>query len=215
MRKGLKKLGFIVLIGIISLVLVIWGVHSYTSKSTSPLNTYVLGELPNTKVALVLGTSEYLVGGGKNLYFTYRIEAAYQLYEAGKCTYFLVSGDNSNKNYNEPKRMRDALIEKGIPNEHIILDYAGFRTLDSVVRAKKVFGQDSILVVSQRFHNERAIYLAKHNKLYAFGYNAKDVKDYAGFKTHVREYLARVKMMLDLYILQTEPKFLGEKVEVG
>ncbi len=162
----------------------------------------------------MLGTSQYLSNGDRNLYFSYRIEAAYALYRAKKVAYILVSGDNGEKTYNEPKKMRDALIKKGVPAEKIVLDYAGFRTLDSVVRAKEVFGQESFIVVSQKFHNERALYIAENRGLKAFGFNARDVAQYAGFKTHLREYLARVKMMLDLYILGTSPKFLGEAVEI-
>lgn len=209
---GILKWG---LIGLIVLCLSIWGIYRITASATATHNSYHLGDVPEIKVALVLGTSEYLSNGNRNLYFTYRINAAYALYKANKATYFLVSGDNSEANYNEPKRMRNALIAKGIPETQIVLDYAGFRTLDSVVRAQEIFGQDSLLIVSQKFHNQRALYIAQSKGIYAFGFNARDVDEYAGLKTHLREYLARVKMMLDLYILHAKPKFLGEQVTIA
>ena len=102
-----------------------------------------------------------LKNGNNNLYFDYRILAAVELYKAGKIKYILISGDNRKKDYNEPEEMKKALIQKGVPAKFIYLDYAGFRTLDSVVRAKEVFGQNQLTIISQRFHNERAIYLAE------------------------------------------------------
>ena len=101
-----------------------------------------------------------------------------------------------------------------IPEDKIILDYAGFRTLDSVVRAKEIFGQNSITIISQPFHNERAIYLANNYGIEAIGYNAQDVEYWKKkLKIHGREYLARVKMFIDL-CTGKQPKFLGEKIVI-
>lgn len=115
------------------------------------------------------------------------------------------------EDYNEPEEMKKALMQKGIPEKSIYLDYAGFRTLDSVVRAKEVFGQNRLTIISQRFHNKRAIYLAEKNGIDAIGYNAPNVNAYAGLKTNIRELLARVKMFIDLGI-DKQPHFLGEKI---
>ena len=125
----------------------------------------------------------------------------------------MVSGDNSKKDYDEPSTIKNDLINKGVPANRIYLDYAGFRTLDSIIRSKKIFGQNSITIISQQFHNERAIYLANMNKIDAVGFNATDVNTYYGFKTIMREKFARVKMMIDL-IFGKEAKFLGDKVEI-
>jgi SanA protein len=171
-------------------------------------------QLPNNNVALVLGTSQYLRSGIKNPFFTYRIDAAERLYKTGKVNYLLVSGDNRIANYNEPEKMRRELIERGIPNEKIILDYAGFRTLDSVVRSKKVFGQRSITIVSQDFHNKRALFIANFFQIDAVAFNAQDVSLKTGIKTSIREVFARVKMILDLYILKKEPHFLGDPINI-
>ena len=109
--------------------------------------------------------------------------------------------------------MQLALMEKGIPECAITLDYAGFRTLDSVVRAKEIFGQNNITIISQKFHNERAIYLAENHGIKAVGYNAKNVIGRYGIKTKIREYFARTKVFIDI-IFGITPKFLGEKIEI-
>lgn len=170
-------------------------------------------QIPPHKVGLVLGTAKYLTDGQMNLYFKYRIQAAVQLFKAGKVEFILVSGDNSSRYYDEPNTFRNELIKKGIPANKIYRDYAGFRTLDSVVRAKEIFSQEEFIIISQEFHNARAIYLAEAHGLKAIGYNAKDVPAEHGVKTEIREYLARVKVFFDL-LFGIEPKFLGEKVEI-
>jgi len=172
-----------------------------------------VGSLPKRKVGLVFGTSDR-VNGNENLYFRYRIDAAIRVWKAGKIDAFLVSGDNRSRYYNEPEKMRLALIERGVPADRIVCDYAGLRTLDSVVRAKEVFGASSILFISQRFQNQRAIYLAKAHGMDAYGFNAQDVELQYSTKTRLREIGARVKMWLDVNILHTRPRHLGEKVEV-
>ncbi len=164
--------------------------------------------IPKNKVGLLLGTGKYAASGNINLFYKYRIDAVVKLYKAGKIEYILVSGDNSRKDYDEPTDFKKDLIAKGIPEDRIFLDYAGFRTLDSVVRAKEIFGQTSITIISQKFHNQRAIYIAKQYSINAVGFNAKDV-----YNSHFREYLARSKASLDL-VFNVQPKFLGEKIVI-
>lgn len=171
-------------------------------------------EIVKNKVGLVLGTSKYLRDGRTNLFFLYRVEAAVKLFKQGKIDYILVSGDNRHVSYNEPKEFREELLKRGIPKDQIILDFAGFRTLDSMVRAKEVFGLEKVTVISQEFHNERAIYIGRKFGLEAIGYNAEDVSGYSGFKVKTREALARTKVFLDLF-LNVQPKFLGEQIPIG
>lgn len=166
-------------------------------------------EISDFKVALVFGTTPK-IGNQENLFFTHRIDAAEKLWKAGKVDTIIVSGDNRTRWYNEPLMMRQALIERGIPDDRIVSDYAGLRTLDSVIRAKKVFGTDEILFVSQPFQIRRAIYLAKANGIKAHGFAAEDVGERAGFRTRVREVGARVKMWLDVHYLDTQPRYLGD-----
>ena len=169
--------------------------------------------MPKARVGLVFGTSAR-INGLENLYFRYRIDATAKLWKAGKLKTVIVSGDNSSKYYNEPGKMKQALIERGIPAERIVCDFAGLRTLDSVVRAKEIFGLNSIVFISQRFQNERAIYLAKANGIDAYGFNARDVVSHAGIKTKVREIGARVLMWMDVHLLGTRPHFLGNKIQL-
>jgi SanA protein len=168
-------------------------------------------DTPETDVALLLGTSRYTVRGNTNLYFKYRIQAVVKLYNSKKIKHIIVSGDNSITSYNEPREMRKALIAQGIPEEAITLDFAGFRTLDSVVRCKEVFGQNNFIIVSQQFHVERALFIADKFNIDATGYIAKDPPEKYSLKTNIREYFARTKAIIDIYILNTQPKFLGEK----
>lgn len=170
--------------------------------------------LPQNKVGVILGTSKYLVGGDKNNYFIYRVDAAVKLYKNKKIDFILVSGDNATMAYNEPITFKKELLKRGIPEEKIFLDYAGFRTFDSMIRAKEVFGQSNFTVISQNFHNARAVFIARKYGIQAIGYNARDVSAYNGFKTQIREKFARVKVLLDIYILHTKPKFLGEKIQI-
>lgn len=174
-----------------------------------------VAETPRNRVALVLGCSPKVANGQPNLYFNHRMDAAAELFKAGRVDLLLVSGDNATRHYDEPTAMRAALIERQVPAEHIHLDYAGFRTFDSVVRAHQVFGLDAFTIVSQEFQNRRALYIARHFDLDAIAFNASDVSGLADGKTRLREFFARVKMVLDLFFLGTEPRFLGEPVEIG
>ena len=189
-----------------------WANHTIEC-ATEDYVTSSINKLPKEKVGLVLGTSKSLKNGNKNPYFFYRIEAAEELFRSGKIDYIIVSGDNSSQYYNEPEDMQTELIARGIPKTKIFLDFAGLRTLDSVVRAKEIFGQNSYLIISQRFHNERAVFLAQKKGIEAYGYNAKDVNKKAGFKTNLREYFARVKVFYDLFF-GVDPKFSGSKVVI-
>jgi len=171
-------------------------------------------DLPEADVALVLGCAETLSSGRSNLYFKYRIEAAAEAFIKGKCRYLIVSGDNSNHSYNEPHLMKEALILKGVPEDRIVCDYAGLRTLDSVIRANKIFGQRTLLVISQQFHNERAIYIARQSGMEMIGLNAEDVSKHQGIRTNAREKFARVKALLDVHLFKTQPRHLGFPINI-
>lgn len=168
------------------------------------------GSLPEKKVALVLGTSKFLWGGRENLYYKYRIQCAVRLYNTKKVKFFIVSGDNSSKSYNEPNLMKDDLIKAGIPASKVFCDYAGFRTLDSIIRANSIFGVKDIVIVSQKFHLERALYISERIGLNAIGVIAKDVPLWYNKSVYYRERLARVKAVVDI-CFEKQPKFLGKK----
>ncbi len=200
-------LGFFLIIGLVVLS------NIWVLNSTQFQVFEEVGSLPENKVALVLGTSPILPNGRPNLYFKSRIAAAAELYHAGKVEHFILSGDNGTKIYNEPEAMQAALVKLDVPLEKLTLDYAGFRTLDSVVRCQKIFGQNSFTVISQKWHNHRAVFIANANGLNAIAYNAPKVVN-ATRKATNREYLARVKAVLDIYVFRKGPKFLGQKENI-
>jgi len=171
--------------------------------------------IPHRRVALVLGCPKRIPGGWSNPFFENRMAAAAELYYQRKVDFLVVSGDNHVHGYDEPTDMKEALVERGVPFERIYLDYAGFRTLDSVVRVKSIFSQDKVTIVSQRFHNQRAIFLASHQGIDAIGFDAPDVAPEYALKTMLREQFARVKAVLDIYLFHTQPHFLGQKIAIG
>lgn len=203
------------LLGLLTLlVLIISGCNIWIVKSTEG-NVYSdLKQLPDHRIALVLGTSYRSVGGGPNPFFQNRIEMAATLYSMGKIDHFILSGDNSTRYYNEPLEMKKALIKKGVPEKAITLDYAGLRTLDSVVRSKKIFGQNKITIITQPFHSYRALFISRYYDMDAVAMVAEDPELEQTFKVRVREYFARTKAVLDLYIFKTDPRFLGEKEKI-
>ncbi|MDR6921674.1 MULTISPECIES: vancomycin high temperature exclusion protein [Chryseobacterium] len=213
MKKIIKNIfkTFLLLL-VAGIIFIAWANYSIRQES-SKFVSYSIADVPPTKTALLLGTGKNLSNGMPNAYFYNRIQAAADLYKSGKIQYIIVSGDNSTKDYNEPEDMQLALVQNGVPQNRIYLDHAGFRTLDSVIRAKEIFGQTKLVIVSQKFHNERAVFLARKNGMEAFGYNAPDVNKYAGLKTNLREYLAKAKVYWDL-IFNVEPKFGGDRIEI-
>lgn len=171
-------------------------------------------DIPQHKTGIVLGTSRNLKSGKPNTYFYHRMSAAAQIYHAGKVNFLILSGDNRTIYYNEPEQMRRELLKYDISDTVLYLDYAGLRTLDSMIRSREVFGQDSIVVISQKFHNQRAVFVARINGIKAIGYNATDVLPGQGIRVQVREVFARVKVFVDI-ITGKKPRFLGDSINIG
>lgn len=189
--------------------------NHYVVTKARPYIVSELDALPVKQVGLVLGTSTYTRTGNQNLLFDYRMAAAAELYKAGKVQRLLVSGANPDASYNEPRKMYQALVETGVPHEAITMDFAGFRTLDSIVRAREVFGLDDFTIISQRFHNYRAVYIALKNDVDVVAYPAPELTEKQLPRTWWREFFARVRAVLDVKILGTRPRFLGEPVEIA
>ncbi|MFT5738263.1 MAG: SanA protein [Maribacter sp.] len=210
MRKKLLIIGIVlVLVPLLALLICNFLINSFAEGKTYSSTS----QIPKNQVGLILGTSKKIIGGQPNPYYENRISATVALYNANKINFILVSGDNGSIYYNEPTTMKKDLVAKGIPEDHIFLDYAGFRTLDSMVRAKEVFGLTQVTVISQKFHNERAIYIAEKKGLKAIGFNATDIAFESGIRVQLREYFARVKVFLDL-ALKVQPRFYGEKITI-
>ncbi|UOU99591.1 YdcF family protein [Chryseobacterium daecheongense] len=213
MKRFIKNTFKIFLLLMVAGIIFIAFANYSIKKQSDAFIFYDISKVPETKTALLLGTSKTLSNGMPNAYFYNRIQATVDLYKSGKIQYVIVSGDNSRKDYNEPEDMQLTLMKYGIPQDKIFMDFAGFRTLDSVVRAKEIFGQKKLVIISQKFHNERAVFLARKNGMEAYGYNAPDVNKYAGLKTNIREYIAKAKAYWDL-LFGVEPKFGGDKIVI-
>lgn len=212
MRRQLRFLLRWTLLLLAGLILLVGGSDYWVRQQAAGHLFHELTALPAYEVGLVLGTSRRLSNGQENLFFRFRMDAAAKLYHAGKVRHLIVSGDNSMKSYNEPREMRKALIARGVPAEAITLDFAGFRTLDSIVRCREIFGQHAFVVISQPFHNARAVFIGRAKGMEVTGFNARGVSATAAQRVYLREWFARTKAVLDVYLLHTEPRFLGEKI---
>lgn len=210
----IKKTIKVILVSLLAFTLIILLNSAYISKTSDPFLYDSANQIPYNQVGIVLGTSFKNAQGGPNKFFEYRIQAVLDLYTQNKIDYIIVSGDNSTPKYNEPEYMKKALIDKGIPADTIITDYAGFSTLDSIIRAQKVFGQKKYTVISQKFHNQRAIFIGKKNNLDIIGFNAQEVPLAQSPRTYFRELFARLKASSEVIILKKQPKFLGEPIQI-
>lgn len=210
--RWLKRIIFalLLLFFVILVACNVWIVKSTEAKVYDDLS-----KLPDHRVGLVLGTSHRSAGGGPNPFFQNRIKMAAALYRLGKIDHFILSGDNRTMFYNEPIEMKKALIKEGVPVTAITLDYAGLRTLDSVVRSKAIFGQDKITIITQTFHSYRALFISDYYGIDAVVMVAEDPDLDRTFKVRIREYLARTKAVMDLYIFGTAPRHMGEKENIN
>ena len=204
---------YVLLAFIITIIAITCSINVYVTQRTASKTYDDAAKIPHRKVGLLLGCSKYAANGQISTFYKNRIDAAVKLYKAGKIDFILASGDNRTAQYNEPKWMHDDLVKRGVPANKIYMDYAGLRTLDSVVRCSRVFGENKITVISQAFHNQRAIFIARYWKIDAIGFNAEDVGSSSGTIVLIREKLARVLMMIDLWTGK-EPKHYGDKVVI-
>jgi SanA protein len=166
--------------------------------------------MPENQIGVVLGTSPFTASGGRSADFYGRIDAAVTLYRAGKIKHIIVSGANPDQTYNEPRRMWQELVKAGVPQNAITMDFAGYRTFDSMARASQVFGLTRFTVITQKYHSYRAVFIARKLGVPAVGYIAPGTQN----RHPSREVFARVKAILDLFLLRTEPRFLGEPERV-
>ncbi|MDN3610262.1 SanA/YdcF family protein [Vibrio ostreicida] len=198
--------GILFIMGVISLIVI----DRWVSYQTQDQLYTQADEVTNFDVAVVLGTSKYL-GKILNDYYINRISAAINLYQNHKVDSFLLSGDNAHRSYNEPWTMKRDLLRADVPENHIYLDYAGFRTLDSIIRAKEIFDTDNFLIITQKFHCERALFIANFHNIDAKCFAVPGPSSHSGYQIRFREVFARAKAFLDLYIMRARPKFLGPK----
>ncbi|MVM37157.1 SanA protein [Spirosoma sp. HMF3257] len=201
--KRVIKLGIILLFaGAISVLISNW----WVVENTKDQIYFDINALPANEFGLVLGTSKFVRTGKENLFFRYRMEATARLWKEGKVKYLILSGNNDSEYYNEPVDMQRALVKLGIPASVMTLDYAGYRTFDSVVRCKDEFNQEKITIISQNFHNARALYIGNHEGMEAIAFAAQDVPDGYSLRTLIREYLARPYALLDVHVFRPQPE---------
>ncbi len=207
-----KRVFFGLFIIILLVMATALGLDRWISWRTAPFIYEDVASLPHRQVGVVLGTAKYYRTGVINQYYLYRIQGALNAYNSGKVNYLLLSGDNALQSYNEPMTMRRDLIKAGVDPSDIVLDYAGFRTLDSIVRTRKVFDTNDFIIITQRFHCERALYIAQHLGIQAQCYAVPSPKNMLSVR--FREVGARLGALADLYLMKREPRFLGPLVPI-
>lgn len=208
-RHRAKLIALFLALLLLPVAAMLWADHVCSSAAAGRIFNSLDG-VPANEVALVLGTGKLTPRGSPNLHFNQRIKAAAKLYQSGKVRHLLVSGDNHIQGYDEPSDMRDARDAAGVPTNAITCDYAGFRTLDSVVRAQTVFGLTNFTIVTEEFHCPRAVWIAQQHGLNAVAFAAPDLTSKRWtVRVKVREAFARVWCGLDLYIFHRQPKFTG------
>jgi SanA protein len=213
-KTFLKKILRWSIYGMLAGLLVLFSANVWVVQSTKSRVYRNWQEVPPKEVALVLGTSNKVKGGEPNPYFNHRMESAARLYLEGKVKHIIVSGDNRSQFYNEPRDMFQALRALGVPANAITLDFAGLRTLDSVVRCKEIFGQNNIIIITQPFHSYRALFISDFYGIEAAAMAAEEVPVGQGLRVRLREIVARPLAILDLYVFHKQPRHLGEKEDV-
>lgn len=207
-KRLIVGLGIVLCVSLLSA----FALDRWIGWKTAPYIYDDLAALPERQVGVMLGTAKYYRVGALNQYYLFRIQGAINTYNSGKVSYLLLSGDNALQSYNEPMTMRRDLIAAGISPSDIVLDYAGFRTLDSIVRTRKVFDTNDFTIITQRFHCERALFIAMHMGIQAQCYAVPSPKNMMTIR--LREVGARLGTLFDLYILKREPRFLGPLVPI-
>ncbi len=196
-----------------AVTLLVIGLNFWVIVSTENQVYHRVDQLPPNKVGLILGTSKRTSDGDPNKYFHERINAAAELYHAGKIQHIIVSGDNRTVYYNEPRDMYSALVNLDVPKGAITLDFAGLRTLDSIVRAEAIFGQKRFTIITQDFHCYRSLFIANYYGFESIAYSADD-KEKLPLSLAIREISARFAAVLDLYVWNKAPTILGEKEKI-
>ena len=197
MKKTLKRSLWVIMAIMVAGLAVVAGCELAVYSASKGRVYSDVEEIPHREVGLLLGTNPKGRRGGVNMFYNYRIDAAVELYEAGKVDRILISGAKKGAGYDEPQAMREALVVRGVPDSILVLDGQGFHTIESIVRAKEVYEVDSVTVISQEFHNRRSLYMAKHNGMDAIAYNAANTTILRWrVLMFLRERASRVKAVL-------------------
>ena len=185
---------------IIATTAVVIGTNLWIVRSTRDQIIQRYEELPSDRFVLVLGTSNRMRGGKPNPFFNHRMDKAAELFRERGEVVFILSGDNRLSTYNEPAMMRRAMSSRGVPSRSLRLDGAGYRTFDSIIRSREVFGASSLIIITQPFHASRALFLCNQLEIPAVVYAAREPGEYAGFQVYIREYFARTLAVVDVIL---------------
>ncbi|KPU45608.1 vancomycin high temperature exclusion protein [Oxobacter pfennigii] len=212
-RKRIKKLLIYLSIACVISTAFVLIVNQYIKNGGSK---YILSheEVPEADAIIVLGALVF-PDGNVSLMLRDRLTTGYELYEKGKAQKIIVSGDHGRKDYDEVNTMKDFLKAKGIPGDDIFMDHAGFNTYDSLYRARDIFQVRKIIIVTQKYHLMRALFIARELGIEAYGVSA-DKRIYNGvmLKNELREIAARNKDFFTAKLIKPKPKFLGEVIPV-
>ncbi|MCR4306647.1 MAG: YdcF family protein [Candidatus Yonathbacteria bacterium] len=206
----MKRFFFFITLGFGLLIVVIFVINIVIYLGTKPYIYDDATEASNVEVALIPGAAIFQDGALSSIFID-RADMAIRVYQEGKVSKILVSGDNSTVSHNEVNPVRLYLISKGIPDQDIFLDHAGFDTYSTMYRARDIFGVTSVLIATQSFHLPRAVFIARRLGIVAYGVNA-DV-GHMLFRNYVREALANEKAVLNL-IFHRKPKYLGDTIPI-
>ena len=216
MAKKNKRIFILIAFSIAIVLLILLCCYATVSLIACGRTYDKVEDIPTREYGLLLGTSPFTAQGARNFYFENRIKSTVELYKAGKIKHIIVSGGDYTRQlgYDEPRAMTDSLVAHGVPFNAITRDYDGYRTLRSIVKAKETYHLDSVILISQKYHNERAIVQANKYGLKAIGYNSphSHIKRNQ-IKNILREFPARIKLYLDLWF-GDKPTYLFEAVEV-
>ncbi|WP_438766649.1 SanA/YdcF family protein [Kushneria sp. TE3] len=205
----LKGMAIVGAMALVLVVVVTVSANYWVWRKTHASITLESGQCVHEPVGLVFGTSYGLRGGGENPWYRARLDLAASLWKSGQVDHLLVSGDNHTRYYNEPIRMWRDLRRQQIPDAAMTLDYAGFSTFDTLARSRDVFGVSSVTLVSQRWHLPRAVFIARYLGLDARGCATRERSMFDDRWMWAREVLARVQIVMDLYLFDRRPYFLG------
>jgi SanA protein len=198
-------------IGIVFIVISCIGARWYIHSNANGRVYSDISQIPSSRVAMVLG-AKVTPDGKLSTLLRDRVDAAVALYKAGKASKLLMSGDNRFAHYNEPERMKEYAVAHGVPAGNVLCDYAGRRTYDSVYRAKNIFGIDKMIIISQEFHLDRAIFLSDHIGVDATGLSA-DLQGHFNLRATTREMPACLACLLDIYVITPHP-VMGKREQI-
>ena len=217
MSKKIKMFLFIfcfcLIVGVVGIFAFLF-INRHVDKYAADYSYTDIESIPQADAIMVLGALVH-DDGKPSPVLRERLDNAFELYSAGKSDKIILSGDHGTKEYDEVNVMKEYMMDKGVPRENLFLDHAGFNTYDSMYRGKEIFLVDSLLIATQRFHINRAVFIARKLGIEAYGYPVDLWIDYYDKEYGTREKLAKVKAFADITITKREPKFLGKPIPIS